>query len=182
VPEHDVSVTSGGPQKKMISRYADTVGNGTGTTNFNGDYSGAEEQAILAAGGKEDYVISRLIVSVEDTSSMQAQEYGNLAAALGTGIEVKHFASDGTTVLNDLTDGVPIKTNAQWGALCYDADVKTWGAGNEMLLVRWTFAKAGQAGIHLDEGQSLRVLLNDDLRGLLSHRFMFQGFHSNLKL
>jgi hypothetical protein len=64
--------------------------------------------------------------------------------------------------------------------LCYDASVKNWGAGNEMLLVRWTFAKAGQDGINVSDGESLSVFMSDDLSGLLRHSFMFQGFHSRL--
>jgi hypothetical protein len=179
MPEHQISTSSGGPQKKMIARYADTVGNGSGTNNFIGNYAAAAEQAILTAGGKEDYVISRLIVSVYAVKTFTAQIYASVAQ-LTNGIEVKHIAADGTTVLNDLTDGVPVTTNSEWGALCYDADVKSWGAGNEMLLVRWTFAKAGQDGINVSEGESLRVFLEDNHSGLLGHRFMFQGYHSSL--
>jgi len=179
MPEHEVSVPSGGPQKKMISRYADTVGDGSGTVNFNGDYSSAAEEAILMAGTGEDYVISRLIVSVYDTKTFTAQIYASIGV-LGNGIEVKHIAANGTTVLNDLTDSEPITINAEWGMMCYDVDVKSWGAGNEMLLARWTFAKAGQDGINLSEGESIRVFMSDNLSGLLNHRFMFQGYHSTL--
>jgi len=162
-------------------RYADTVGNGTGTTNFNGDYSGAEEQAILKPLAGQRLIVVRLIVMVADTSGMQPDEYGNLGAALGTGIEIKHFDADGTTVLNDMTGGVPVTTNGDWGALCYDVNRLAWGNSptNEYLLVRWTFQRAGIEGIMLTPDQSIRVLFNDSLVGLLDHRFMFQGFDDN---
>ena len=181
MPEHQTSHSSGGPQKKMISRYADATGDGSGNSNFIGNYSSAAEEAIIAVGGKDDYVITRVIVSVYGVKTFTAQIYGNAGVGVLTnGIEVKHIAADGTTVLNDLTDGTPVTINAEWGALCYDVDVKSWGAGNEMLLARWTFAKAGQEGINLSENESIRVFLNDDFSGLLSHRFMFQGFHSRV--
>jgi len=157
---------------KMISRYLDTVGDGSGTKNANGDYSGAEEIFFIAPPAGSTYDIARLIISAYDTTGMQAQEYGNLATALDPGIVVR--VSNGDGVINDLTDGVPIKTNAEWGALCYDVDVKSWGSGNELLVVRWTFAKSG-IDVHLGSSEKLEVVLNDDFEGLLSHRFMVQG-------
>lgn len=157
----------------ILSRYLDTNGNGTGTKNANGDYSGAVEEFYIEAQAGENLEIARMIVSVEDTGGMQAQEYGNLGSALTNGIEVK-VLNEHDTVIMDLTDGIPIKTNAQWGIICYDVDVKSWGAGNSLLLVRWTFAKSGQL-IYLEEGQKLVVYLNDDLDGLLFHYFMVQG-------
>jgi len=163
-------------------RYADTVGDGSGTINFNGDYSGGgAEQAILTAATGQRLMVVRLIVSAEDTTGMKADEYGNLGAALGNGIEIKHIDDDGSTVVNDMTDAVPVTTNAEWGYLCYDVDIKSWGQtpSNDFLVVRWTFERAGITGVLLEPGQSMRVFMNDDLDGLISHRFMFQGFDSN---
>jgi hypothetical protein len=157
---------------KMISRYLDTVGDGSGTKNANGDYSESEEIFFITPSAGSTYDIARMIVSVYDTTGMQAQEYGNLATALDPGIVVRVSNSEG--VINDLTDGVPITTNSGWGALCYDVDVKSWGSGNELLVVRWTFAKSG-VDIHLSLNEKLEVVLNDDFQGLLSHQFMVQG-------
>jgi hypothetical protein len=173
MPDGQRSIGLGATWETPFSRYADSDGDGGGTKNWNGDYT-TPDQAILAAGATEQLAVARMIVSVGDTTGMTAQEYGNLGAALGNGIEVKHYAADGTTVLNDLTDGVPITTNSEWGALCYDVDVKSWGSGNELLVARWTFRNSGQP-IHLQPGESIRVLLSDDLQGLLSQHFMFQG-------
>lgn len=157
-------------------RYADTVGDGSGTIDFNGDYrdpegSGPEVAYVTAA---KAITIERMLVSVGDTAGMQAQEYGNLGAALGNGIEVKLYDHNDVEVV-DCTDGEPITTNSEWGALCFDVDLKTWGAGNELLVVRWTFAKSGSP-LKLDPGWYLAIELGaDNLSGLLSHRFQVQG-------
>ena len=163
------------PVNTMLCRYLDTAGDGSGTKNANGNYSAAEEVFYIQPPASTIYRIARMIVSAEDASTMQAQEYGNLGAALGTGIEVRVQNDSGTVI--DLTDSATVQTNAHWGRLCYDADVKSWGAGNELLVVRWTFAKSGvPLRLDGDANERLEVVLNDDLRGLISHYFLVQGY------
>lgn len=156
-----------------LFRYLDTNGDGTGTIDATGDYSAAAEDFYFEA--TEGTTIHRMIVSVGDTTSMQAQEYGNIGSALANGITVKLYNEHGA-LYEDLTDGQPVTTNSEWGALCYDADVKAWGAGNELLVVRWTFSNSGRP-LHLGTSAKLVVQVNDDMTGLLSHRFMIQGYH-----
>lgn len=158
---------------RFIYRRLDAVGDGTGTKSAVGDYSLAAQDFKITAPSAHQYEISRMIVSVEDTAGFQAAEYGNLGAALTNGISVLVTDAADATII-DLTDGAPVKTNAQWSSLCYDADLKTWGSGNELLAVRWTFAKAG-APIRLKPGQSLVARLNDDFTGLVGHTFEVQG-------
>lgn len=159
------------PQEPFF-RFLDTVGDGTGTINGNLDYSGAAADLKYIAPGP-GVNVARMIITVEDATGMRAERYGSLGAALTNGIKLIHLNVDGTD-RHDLTNGLPIKTNAQWGAYCYDVELKEWGAGNEFLLVRWTFEKAG-SGIHLHPNEALAVRLNDDLRGLVNHNFQIQG-------
>lgn len=162
----------------MLSRYLDTVGNGSGTKNANGNYSGAglgETIFKIQPAAGSVYRIARVIISIRDASGFQAEEYGNLAAALSTGIEVRVQNDSGTLI--DLTDGIPITTNAAWGELCYDVDLKTWGNGDEFLLVRWTFSRSGTTPQLVgDRNERLEFVLNDDLSGLVSHYFLAQGY------
>lgn len=159
----------------IISRYLDTVGDGTGNRNFNEDYSSVEGRAKIKPPAGETYRLARMIISVEDTGGFTASKYGNLAA-LTNGVEIKVFNKDGASEMLDLTAGLPIVKNAQWGALCYDVDLKDWGAGNDLLLVRWTFSTTGSSIVlDGDDEQSLEVIFNDDLTGLIDHRFMIQG-------
>lgn len=164
-----------------LFRKLDTNGNGTGTTNANGDYSSALEEFYISApsASERDLILQRIIITIEDTTGFSANEYGNLAAALTNGVVIQHRQSD-ETIVTDLTDGEPVKTNAGWGSKCYDVDLKTWGVGNEFLLVRWTFERSGSS-IHLNggSGDRLAVRLNDDFTGLVSQSFEVQGAYSS---
>lgn len=160
------------PEDKLF-RYLDTVGDGNGTKNANGNYSVTSDDFKITPPAGERYAISRMIVEVEDTSGMQAEEYGNLGAALTNGIQVL-VVDDGDTTILDLTDGEAIKTNAGWGSHCYDVALKSWGAGDELLLARWTFARTGSR-LLLESGYSLLVRLNDDFTGLVGHYFFVNG-------
>jgi hypothetical protein len=155
-----------------INQYLDDNGDGTGNKNANGNYSGAVENFYYESRGYS--TIHRMIVSIEDGQNMRAEYYAALNAPLTNGILVKIVDSDLTEII-DITDNIPIVSNAQWGALCYDVDIKTWGAGDEVLLARWTFSAAGIDPISLSPGQSLRVILNDDFTGLVRHGFKIQG-------
>lgn len=123
----------------------------------------------------EIWRISRLIASYEDTSGMQAQEYGNLGGALTNGIVIRKQDDSGSVI--NFTNGHPIKTNAAWSSFCYDSDVKTWGAGNELFTARWSFFKAEQQ-VRLigDNNERLEVVLNDNFSGLIHQFFHVQGF------
>ena len=52
-----------------LFRYLDTVGDGSGEKNANGDYSIAEEIFFLQPPPGRVYRITRLIVSIMDTST-----------------------------------------------------------------------------------------------------------------
>ena len=158
----------------IFSRYADTNGDGSGTKSAIGNYSGGQEIFYLQPPVGQVYRVHRLLFSAEDTSGMTAQEYGNLAAPLTNGIEMKIQNDTGT--ITDLTDGVPIKTNGQWGRKCFDADLKTWGNGDELIVARWTFSKSGSAIVLSgSRNDRLEILLNDDFTGLISQYFLLQG-------
>lgn len=158
---------------KSIYRFLDKNGDGSGDQNAAEDYSVTPQEFYFQPTTHVD--LHRLIIHIEDTSGMQAQEYGNLGAALANGYTVKIIDDDGTTELMDLCNGILITTNANLGRTCYDVDVKTWGAGNEVLQCRWTFAKAGQP-LRLNQGQRISITFNDDLSGLIEHYFMVQGY------
>ena len=154
-------------------RYMDTIGDGSGNKNFNGDYSLAAEQAILKPPVGMVMECERMLVSLHASKGMTVQIYGS-DVALTNGIQIK--TADDIGDLKNITDSVPIKKNADWGALCYDVDFKTWGTGNEELLVRFTFSKAGKP-IRLDgnRGEKLIVGLFDDHSGSIEHKFQVQG-------
>ena len=168
-----------GHQRLIISRFLDTNGDGTGTKNFIGDHTPSE--AFIAPATGQIFRIARLIVSIEDESGIKAGLYGGLPA-LTNGITITQADDSGELV--DFTDGYPIKTNGQWGLLCFDVDLKSWSVTptEEMVLVRYNFKQPPRQGtgqfIRLigDNGGRLSIHLNDDFDTLLSHRFMVQGY------
>lgn len=173
--------TPHGPVQLYFSRHLDTVGDGSGTKNFNGDYTVASgssaEIAFIQPADGVIFRISRLIVTIEDTKGMKGELYGT-GAALNNGIQVRVQDDSGTVI--DLTDGVKIKTNTAWGHRSFDIDVKAWGsgAGDETLLCRWSFDRAG-VPLRLDGSDNERLevtFTNDQFNVLKGHFFIVQGY------
>jgi hypothetical protein len=162
-----------------FSRFADTIGDTTGTTNANGDYSITEAIFRVKPGFDEVFLLHRMLVTIEDTAVMSASEYGNTGAALANGIIIR--LRDGNGVLENLTGDFPVTTNSQWTTFCYDVDLKTWGAGNELLGVRWVFTEGGDP-IRLDgkRDDEFQIVLSDDFTGLITHKFLFQGVYEGI--
>ena len=64
-----------------------------------------------------------------------------------------------------------------WAKFCYDVDHENFGLGNEFLNVRWTFSKSGTyIQLNGENNDKLEIVVNDDLSGLVNHRFLVQGY------
>ncbi len=163
-----------GPVRSYVCRFMDTVGDGTGEKNAIGDYSSAEQIFFIQPSDIGTLRITRLMISIEDAGPIDAGAYGN-GIDLVNGIQLQ--VRDNSGVLNDLTDGVPIFTNAHWGRYTYDIKESSFGMGANYVLARWSFIKSGIT-IRLQgvENERLTMVLNDDFSGLVSHRFLVQGF------
>lgn len=154
---------------RIFSRFLSTDGTTSGTKDMS---TTADEYYITDATATLE--IHRMIVSYQDEGGGTVQEYGNLNAALSTGILVQVRGRDGSTVKLDLLDGDTVTQNADWARYCYDAQRLDWGAGLDLFVVRWTFAKAGEALI-LEPGQRLSMVIQDDLTNLTNHFALVQG-------
>ena len=123
--------------------------------------------------------LERMLVTIEDAGSLAAGTYGAISAlANGCTLKVMRNSPTGTEVL-DLMDSAAATVNSDWGTFCYDIAFHTFGAGNNFLLSRWTFAKSG-APLFLNGANSdtLVLLVQDDLTGLVGHKFFIQGVES----
>ncbi len=160
--------------KREVYRLLDTNGDGTGTKNAVGDYSSVSTDFFIQDATKVFY-INRLLVQIEDTGAFATDGYGAIAGGTVTnGISVNVYDPDGN-VLNDLTDGVMIKSNNDWARVCYDLKLENWASGNGAIHARWTFANAGHP-IRLGQGDRLGVTLNDNFTGLVTQYFKVQGW------
>lgn len=139
------------------------------------DYSVTPAEFYVAPPENEIWLIRRMIASIEDASGATAAEYGNLGLALPNGISPKVYTENGTIL--DLVDGDPITTNSDWAENCFDVQLKTWGAGNEKFVIRWSFFKDNETGVLLigRHGHRLGITANDDFTGLVSHNFHVRG-------
>jgi len=156
-------------------RYLSTTGATGGTKNAVGDYSSSATDFYFVATPGPAWV-ERLILYIEDTKGMEPEEYGNLGAALTNGWSIKVKDAD-DVVLLDINDGIPVKTNAGIGRMCYDVDLKAWtNTTNEVVLARFTFSRAGSE-LKLNAGEKLVITLNDSFVGLIDHYFQIQGHY-----
>jgi len=155
-----------------IYRLLDTVGDGSGLKNM---ARVADNYDIIAPADKV-IIISRMLVSYQDTVGGLPSEYADLGVPLTNGIDVQIIDDDNSTVIVDLTDGLGVKFNAAWGVFCYDHKRVDYGTvPDDLFLTRWTFAKSGKP-LKLTAGQRLRIAVGDDLTGLISHYVQVQGY------
>lgn len=170
-----VAYMGNGTQNLNLYRYLDTNGDGTGTKDASVDGSGTQQIFKITPPAGTIYRIARMLIYIQDGSGFAAAEYGNLGTTLTTGIGLR--IHNGTTTVLDLMDGVKVQQNADWARCCYDANLVTWGAGDEFLVVRWTFERAGQMlRLDGDATESLEILIDDNLTGLTSQYFQVQGY------
>ena len=157
----------------MVFEY---LSNGS-TVHATGNYlSAADDFRITCKTGSQKLHLYRMVAYIEDSGAFLSAKYG-ADLTLVNGIHVTIRDTDDAELAH-LDGGVPILTNAQWGALCYDVSLDTFGAGNNgSLAVRWTFANSGKL-LSLSSGQYLSVELNDDFTSLIDHTFMVQGYYN----
>jgi hypothetical protein len=118
--------------------------------------------------------VNRLILHYVDTGTFDAAKYGN-GVTLTNGIKLELIADDGATVVLDLLDGFPIKTNSEWAAVAYDWKSIDIGTGDDAATVRFTFGNSGDA-LYVAPGEAVRMTVQDDLTGLTSHTAKIQGW------
>ncbi len=106
--------------------------------------------------------------------TMRNERFAGLAAALTNGILMEVFDTDGTTVLLDFLDGVPIKSNANWTSLTGRDEIQQESAGDDLLPIHFDLIDTGEL-LNLQDGQIIRVTIQDDLSTLTQFRALVQG-------
>jgi hypothetical protein len=162
--------------KPATKIYNNFLKNAAGSENMAVDGSASATPFYISCPANTEIELHRCLLGILDTKGMQAEEYGDIGSSLSAGLSLKVMSSDGSTVLADLTGGVPIKTNAGWAQVCYDVTLGAFtNTTNAILQARWTFSKGGQP-VLLKAGQRLEMIVDDDLTGLLRQTIMVQGY------
>jgi hypothetical protein len=160
---------------KLLSRFADTVGDGSGDVQATGTYAGSPTAFKLMAQPGEVIHVHRMIVSIESAAITNADIYAG-AGLLSVGISVYVTDTAGEIYYNLTDENEPIVNIGSWAHYCYDLNI--WAGlagGNDHAAVRWTFAKAVPHGVELLPGWAVNVLCEDDLDDLAEHHFLMQG-------
>ena len=156
------------------TRFLDTVGDGTGNKQFTGDYSSNPVKAIIKPINDSILYINRLIIFIADSGSVDAGYYGN-SISLNNGIFIKHEKQDGT-LIKDITDGMPIKTNADYARYGFQVSDISFGSGLNYIHAVLTFEKNGTP-LTLQPDEQLSIYLNDDFSPLKQHTFRAGAYY-----
>lgn len=118
--------------------------------------------------------IRRLIAKIVAEPPIRTHNYGR-GPALEDGIRVV-YVRDGTEF--DLTGGVPVKANGDWGGVCYDVKREAWGTNDQYVHARWTFSEPrGGLTVWLNAGDSFEIRSTDTFGPdrITTQTFMIQG-------
>lgn len=153
--------------KSPISRYMDTIGDGTGTKNA-ALLNGSVTPVILKLkpGAGEIFRVSRLIIATVIDANNPNSGYAGSANPLPNGFTLKVVTGVGgaNTLVWDICDGIPIVNNHDWKNLCHDEIASVYGTSQSDLSYRYTFINDGTPIIlEGDNGDELQVTINDDL-------------------
>ena len=161
---------------KHIYHFLDTVGDGSGTYQAIGDYSGTPTSfKFIGDGSDRTASINRMIVLIGDSGAFDSDKYGN-GIALTNGIKLHLRAVSDDAIIETFTPK-PIKTNTEWGGVCYDFKVINEGIGDDFGVVRWTFGNSGYP-IKVVPGETyLSLDLEDNFSGLTAHTFVIEGYY-----
>jgi len=155
------------------------VGDGS---NMNANVDGSTPVPFYAGppAGK-DWLIWRMLVMIKDNANITADNYGGIdILTAGNGVTLKVREGPTGKEILDLTDNHAIKSNAEWGVFCYDIAPHTFGSGDNYVLVRWTFAKAGEPlRLSSVRSEKLVLLVQDNLAALTGHHFFIEGQEVN---
>ena len=160
------------------SRYADTVGDGSGIKNANGDYSLSPTIFRIKPGVDRVINVTRLIVYIRDTGTLDADSYGNgIVLTNGIKFQLVRFAGlSNETILWGGDAGLPVLSNSHWKRICHDEIHSSFGTGDESVTYRYTFTRdTNGSPIRLDDANKdeIQIILEDDFSGLVEHYFRF---------
>lgn len=162
-----------GEQRFPFFRFASEAGDGTGSFNMavNGSVTPVTFKVKPAPG--EIIRIARIITSIRATAAFRAGGWGSQTAPLDNGIDV--IWKKNNVFIPLMRDKV--KSHYDLSSVSFDTAYHDWGQGDQFLVNRFTFKKAGQY-IRLvgDDGDEFQFVINDSLLYLVDQRVSVQGY------
>lgn len=125
----------------------------------------------------EVWQFTRMLFAIRDGGSFDSGGWGNRTSPLDNGVTAGVFINN---TERNLTP-IPWKSHFDLAAISYDVDPQSFGQGDEYVVMRLTFTKAGQnIRLNGDNGDYVWIDINDDLEYLVEQRAMMQGFIENV--
>ena len=143
----------------------------TANKNANINAAGAVVNWVFAPATGTAFIVRRIIIYGLGSANVSNENYIDLTA-LTNGYLIT--LNDGTGLISDITDGVPVKSNDGIARLCFDAHQNLFGANNKSVVGRYTLSNdTGDDGVLIDgtKGQKLVIPLNDNFSTLTEHYF-----------
>lgn len=160
-----------GMSKFPINKILDTVGDGSGTNNAIGNYSGGAQSFKMTVPVGTSYTVSNLIIYLAGGTAFTNDGYGSIINSLANGWTIKIYKSG---VLNDLLDGNLIKANRDLESISTSICHPTFGGLADSLVATISFSSYGMP-FYISESEYIEVILNDNFSGLAKHQFIVQG-------
>lgn len=154
-----------------FSQLLDTVGNGTGTTNAIGNYSGAATDFKLVYGGNQITLTRFSVLIVDSSDDFKENQYGGIAA-LTNGITVR-LKSGGLPEARLFRPSVAIKNTAGWISVMSEYRSASFPDAKRPML-GFTFDFTNRLLLNT-AGDYFLVRLNDNFTGLDWHIFSVFG-------
>jgi len=145
------------------------------TRNLNIDGSGTTQIFSIRGSGENSTLeidITRIMISLETDGPVDLDKFGDLTK-LENGIVLRRTNGDTRNIWN-------VKSNGEIANLCYDYDphlATNPSQGQNGVNFRYSFAGQDKHGVavRIGPGESLELLIQDDLTGLESFRIIAEG-------
>lgn len=117
-------------------------------------------------------ILARAILYIETSAASSSDLFGDIAGGLTNGIDLK---INGSVIGN-------FKTNEEMAIACFDfTGVKNLGKEDRTILARLSFNKFidGASGLTITAGNTVDMVVNDDLSTLLHFHLFLEGFYKD---
>ena len=168
----------GGELQEPIRQLLDTVGNGTGTTNANGDYSSTQGVFKLVPSAGVVYRIHELAIVLRDgTAGNWASDKFGAEPALTNGIGLTLELNNGGSIEKELLGGEKFKANIDFQTYGFTTNLQQWSADTSLMAV-FNFRTSQGEALRLDGTalEDIRVRLDDNMTAFTEVTFFASGY------
>ena len=150
------------------------------STNMTGNYATPTEFWIEPPVEDLEYFVSKLVIFMQVTGTIDSGNYGGAGGALTNGI--KFFFREGGEYIFIAPESMIITTNPDWDKLGADEHkLHSYGAGDDVLTLVVNFKDTMGSPVSIKKGEQLGVILEDDFstRNFVEHKIVAHGNYSN---